>query len=165
MNENDKQPDGGGNNNWARSLLLWVGIAVALAVLVAMLGGRDATPPGKGISYSDFLTQVKNGQVTKVEIAGSTINGTLKDKTTFRTNLGVPDDKLVDRLLDANVDVINKPEEGASIWQYLLIQSLPFLLMLGVAFFVIRQMQKSSGSGAMRHRRARASPIRISSPR
>jgi cell division protease FtsH len=36
MNDNDKQPgpDGGGNN-WARNLLLWVGIAVALAVLAS----------------------------------------------------------------------------------------------------------------------------------
>lgn len=157
MNDNDKQPgqDGGGNN-WARNLLLWVGIAVALAVLVAMLGERATTPAGQQLSYSGFVAKVKDGSVKKVEIAGTAINGTLKDNSTFRTNAGVPDPQLVQRLIDNNVEVVAKPEETPSIWQYLLVQSLPFVLMLAIAFFVIRQMQKSSGSGAMGFGKSRA---------
>ena len=157
MNDNDKQPgqDGGGNN-WARNLLLWVGIAVALAVLVAMLGDRATTPAGQQLSYSGFVAKVKDGSVKKVEIAGTAINGTLKDNSTFRTNAGVPDPQLVQRLIDNNVEVVAKPEDTPSIWQYLLVQSLPFVLMLAIAFFVIRQMQKSSGSGAMGFGKSRA---------
>ena len=157
MNDNDKQPgpDGGGNN-WARNLLLWVGIAVALAVLVAMLGDRSATPAGQQLSYSGFVAKVKDGSVKKVEIAGTAIKGTMKDNTTFTTNAGVPDPNLVQRLIDNNVEVVAKPEETPSIWQYLLVQSLPFVLMLAIAFFVIRQMQKSSGSGAMGFGKSRA---------
>jgi cell division protease FtsH len=157
MNDNDKQPgqDGGGNN-WARSLLLWVGIAVALAVLVAMLGERASTPAGQQLSYSGFVAKVKDGSVKKVEIAGTAIKGTMKDNTTFTTNAGVPDPQLVQRLIDNNVEVVAKPEETPSIWQYLLVQSLPFVLMLAIAFFVIRQMQKSSGSGAMGFGKSRA---------
>jgi len=157
MNDNDKQPgqDGGGNN-WARNLLLWVGIAVALAVLVAMLGDRATTPAGQQLSYSGFVAKVKDGSVKKVEIAGTAIKGTLKDNSTFTTNAGVPDPNLVQRLIDNNVEVVAKPEETPSIWQYLLVQSLPFVLMLAIAFFVIRQMQKSSGSGAMGFGKSRA---------
>jgi len=157
MNDNDKQPgqDGGGNN-WARNLLLWVGIAVALAVLVAMLGDRATTPAGQQLSYSGFVAKVKDGSVKKVEIAGTAITGTLKDNSTFRTNAGVPDPQLVQRLIDNNVEVVAKPEETPSLWQYLLVQSLPFVLMLAIAFFVIRQMQKSSGSGAMGFGKSRA---------
>jgi cell division protease FtsH len=157
MNDNDKQPgpDGGGNN-WARNLLLWVGIAVALAVLVAMLGDRATTPAGQQLSYSGFVAKVKDGSVKKVEIAGTAIKGTMKDNSTFTTNAGVPDSQLVQRLIDNNVEVVAKPEETPSLWQYLLVQSLPFVLMLGIAFFVIRQMQKSSGSGAMGFGKSRA---------
>jgi cell division protease FtsH len=157
MNDNDKQPgpDGGGNN-WARNLLLWVGIAVALAVLVAMLGDRATTPAGQQLSYSGFVAKVKDGSVKKVEIAGTAITGTMKDNSTFRTNAGVPDPQLVQRLIDNNVEVVAKPEDTPSIWQYLLVQSLPFVLMLAIAFFVIRQMQKSSGSGAMGFGKSRA---------
>ena len=155
MNDNDKQPEGG-NNNWARSLIVWVGIAVALAVLVTMLSDRNAAPAGQQIPYSSFIAKVKDGSVKKVEIAGTMINGTLKDNTSFRTNAGVTDPQLMDRLINANVEVVAKPEETPSIWQYLLIQSLPFVLMLGIAFFVIRQMQKGSGSGAMGFGKSRA---------
>ena len=157
MNDNDKQPgqDGGGNN-WARNLLLWVGIAVALAVLVAMLGDRATTPAGQQLSYSGFVAKVKDGSVKKVEIAGTAIKGTMKDNSTFSTNAGVPDPQLVQRLIDNNVEVVAKPEDTPSIWQYLLVQSLPFVLMLAIAFFVIRQMQKSSGSGAMGFGKSRA---------
>ena len=157
MNDNDKQPgpDGGGNN-WARNLLLWVGIAVALAVLVAMLGNGATTPAGQQLSYSGFVAKVKDGSVKKVEIAGTAIKGTMKDNSTFTTNAGVPDPQLVQRLIDNNVEVVAKPEETPSLWQYLLVQSLPFVLMLAIAFFVIRQMQKSSGSGAMGFGKSRA---------
>jgi cell division protease FtsH len=157
MNDNDKQPGpDGGNNNWARNLLLWVGIAVALAVLVAMLGNNAGTPAGQQLSYSGFVAKVKDGSVKKVEIAGTAITGTMKDNSTFRTNAGVPDPQLVQRLIDNNVEVVAKPEDTPSIWQYLLVQSLPFVLMLAIAFFVIRQMQKSSGSGAMGFGKSRA---------
>jgi cell division protease FtsH len=36
-----------------------------------------------------------------------------------------------------------------SVLAYILIQALPFLLILGVAFFALRQVQKGGGSGAM----------------
>ena len=38
----------------------------------------------------------------------------------------------------------------------MLYNSLPFLLMLGIAFFVMRQMQKNAGSGAMGFGKSRA---------
>ena len=157
MNENDKQPGpDGGNNGWARSLLVWVGIAVALAVLVAMFSDRTNAPTGPAISYSTFLAKVKSGSVKNVEIAGSVITGTMKDNTVFKTYAGVRDDKLVDRLTDNNVEFVVKPEESPSFWLIILYQSLPFILMAGIAVFVIRQMQKSSGSGAMGFGKSRA---------
>src|SRR3546814_10396277 len=50
---------------------------------------------------------------------------------------------------DYDVKYSGKAEEQPSFWMILLYQSLPFLLILGIAFFVLRQMQKGSGSGAM----------------
>ena len=42
------------------------------------------------------------------------------------------------------------------MWLILLYQSLPFLLILGIAFFIMRQMQKNAGSGAMGFGRSKA---------
>jgi cell division protease FtsH len=38
MNENDKQSGGDGGNNWMKNLVIWVGILVALALVVSLIG-------------------------------------------------------------------------------------------------------------------------------
>jgi cell division protease FtsH len=94
--------------------------------------------------------------VQKVNISREMITGTLKSGETFRA-YPIPDTALPQKLRDKGVEVSGKPEDGPSIWQYLLVQSLPFLLFLGIAFFVLRQMQKGGGAnGAMGFGKSRA---------
>ncbi|MEP9358815.1 ATP-dependent zinc metalloprotease FtsH [Sphingomonas sp. KR3-1] len=159
MSDNDKQQQGpeNGGNPWMKSLLIWVGILAALALFVSIFGNRDAPAPGEGIAYSDFMAKVNNGEVKSVNVSRTTgvVSGELSGGGKFRTN--APEDpKMIETLLAKNVKVSARAEEGPNIWIYLLYQSLPFLLMLGVAFFVIRQMQKGSGSGAMGFGKSRA---------
>ena len=157
MNDNDKQPgsDAGGPNPWMKSLLIWVGILVALALFVTLIDNRAVGPNVNGIAYSQFLDRVQNGQVKDVNIAGEVVTGTLTDNTKFRT-YAPQDPRLTDRLREKNVTITAKPEEGAPIWQVLLVNSLPFFLFLGLGYFVLRQMQKNSGSGAMGFGKSRA---------
>ncbi|KQS02155.1 cell division protein FtsH [Sphingomonas sp. Leaf357] len=157
MNDNDKQPgqDGNGPNPWMKSLLIWVGILLALAVFVTMFDAPNRQPQGTAIAYSSFLDKVQEGSVKDVNVAGEVISGTLTNDTKFKT-YALPDPQLIDRLRAKNVAITAKPEEGPAIWQVMLINSLPFLLFLGIAFFVLRQMQKNSGSGAMGFGKSRA---------
>ena len=76
------------------------------------------------------------------------VDGEYTNGTKFRTS-NPGDMALVQRLRDKNVIITARPEETASIWQIILAQSIPILFFLGIAFFVVRQMQKNSGSGAM----------------
>ncbi|NIJ65592.1 MULTISPECIES: ATP-dependent zinc metalloprotease FtsH [Sphingomonas] len=159
MSDNDKQqgPDNGGSNPWMKSLLIWVGILAALALFVTIFDNRNATAPGDAVAYSDFMAKVNNGEVKSVNISRATgvVSGELSNGGKFRTN--APEDpSMIGTLLAKNVKVSARAEEGPNIWIYLLYQSLPFLLMLGIAFFVIRQMQKGSGSGAMGFGKSRA---------
>ncbi|OWK31377.1 ATP-dependent zinc metalloprotease FtsH [Sphingomonas dokdonensis] len=149
MNENDKQPgDNGGNgpNPWMKSLLIWVGILLSLAIVVTMFDGRSGTATGNAIAYSAFLDKVDEGTVKDVTISREQITGTLSSGEKFRTD-PVSDPQLTDRLRKAGVEISGKRDEGPSIWQYMLVQALPFLLFLGIAFFVVRQMQKGGGAG------------------
>jgi len=157
MNDNEQKPgqDNNGGNPWMKSLLVWVGILVALAVFVTMIGGRTATTAADTISYSTFINKVNEGSVKQVSIAGEVITGTLSNDTNFRT-YAMNDPELTDRLLNKNVEISAKPEEQTSLWMVLLYQSLPFILFLGIAFFVVRQMQKNTGSGAMGFGKSRA---------
>jgi len=153
MND-DKQPPE--SNPWMKSLLIWVGILVALAMFVAMFDSRARTTVSDGISYSEFIQKVDEGAVKKVDIAGNVASGTLGDDKTFRTYLPNDTSMVSQRLVDKGVAVTMKPEEKPSIWLVILYQSLPFLLIIGIAIFIMRQMQKNAGSGAMGFGKSRA---------
>jgi cell division protease FtsH len=152
MND-DKQPNG---NPWMKSLLIWVGILAALAVFVSFADGRGkATTGGNSMAYSDFIAKVDEGSVKDVKIAGDIVSGSLSNGEPFRT-YRPNDPQLIERLSKANVKFSAEPEESASIWMLLLYQALPFVLMIGLAVFVMRQMQKNAGGGAMGFGKSRA---------
>ena len=155
MNDNDK-PSGPGNNPWMKSLLIWVAVLLGLALFVTMIDGRTSAPAGGTITYSTFLDKVDESAVQSANISRDMISGQLKSGEKFRT-YPINDPSLVEKLRNKGVDVSGKPEDGPSIWQYLLVQSLPFLLFLGIAFFVLRQMQRGGGAnGAMGFGKSRA---------
>ena len=144
---NDKK-DPNAPNPWMKSLLIWLGVVLALVLFVSMFDSKTRAVGGEGIPYSEFLQRVDDGQVKEVAIADNIVSGTYTNDATFRTQ--APDDpRLIDRLISKGVKFSARPKEEPSFWMILLYQSLPFLLILGVAFFVIRQMQKNAGSGAM----------------
>ena len=163
MNDNDRQhgPDHGGNgggngNPWMKNLMIWLGILVALALFVTMFeNGSRTVASSNALSYSAFLSKVSEGSVREVKIMGEVVTGITTSGDKFRT-YAPADPTLISRLTDKNVIINVGPEEGPSIWQYILVQSLPFVLFLGIAFFVLRQMQKNSGSGAMGFGKSRA---------
>jgi cell division protease FtsH len=148
----DKEPQG---NPWMKSLAIWAGILLALVLFVSIFDSGTRGSAAGGIAYSEFLQRVDEGQVRDAEIAGNIISGHLTNGTTFRT-YAPADPSIVQRLADKNVAFAAKPEAQPSFWMLLLYQSLPFLLMIGIGFFVFRQMQKNAGSGAMGFGKSRA---------
>jgi cell division protease FtsH len=147
----DKDPNGGNNNGsnpWMKSLFIWAGILLALVLFVQVVDGGGRGAAADGMAYSEFLNRVDEGSVKEVVIGKDVISGRLTNDETFRTY--APQDlALVDRLKEKGVAFSAQPEQQTSVWLILLYQSLPFLLILGIAFFVMRQMQKNAGSGAM----------------
>jgi cell division protease FtsH len=153
---NEKKP----SNPWAKSLLIWVGILFGLVLFVQMIGGGSSAAAGEPIPYSEFVRQVDEGNVQSVTMStGQTGNAVISGKLTggqdFRTTAPA-DAQVSERLIAKGVNVQVKQEEQSSFWLILLYQSLPFLLILGISFFIMRQMQKNSGSGAMGFGKSRA---------
>ncbi|MBB5986266.1 ATP-dependent zinc metalloprotease FtsH [Sphingobium lignivorans] len=143
MNDN-KEPQG---NPWIKSALILAGVFLALLMFVTVFDSKGMSA-GKGtaIAYSDFRSRVEAGAVKEVAIAPDRITGVLKNDQRF-TTYTVPDPQLT-TLLDQNgVKFSGQPEEQPNFWMILLYQSLPFVLILGIAFFVLRQMQKGGGAG------------------
>jgi len=151
MNE-EKDPQG---NPWVKSLMIWVGILLALVLFVSMFDSSARNQGGDAIAYSEFLNQVEQGSVKSVEIGDDMVTGKFTNGTSFHT-FAPKDTGLVDRLAAKNVEFRAKPQEQASLWLILLYNSLPFLALLAIAVFVMRQMQKNAGSGAMGFGKSRA---------
>jgi len=140
---NDEQ--GPKSNPMLRNLAIWSAIIVALLLVASIFGGSSDT--AKGISYSSFRDKVEAGEVKSVAIAPERISGKLQNDEAFVT-VPIPGDNSLYPLLDEKgVDVQGKAEEQPSLILILLYQALPFLLILGIAFFVLRQMQKGGGAG------------------
>ena len=156
MNDKEKKP----GNPWTKSLLIWAGILFALVLFVQMIDGGSRSATGTAIPYSEFIRQVDEGNVQTVTIAtgasgNSSITGKMSSGEQFRS-IAPGDANVSDRLIQKGVAVQVKAEEQSSIWLYMLYNSLPFLLILGISFFVMRQMQKNAGSGAMGFGKSRA---------
>jgi len=151
MAEQPKRPP----NPWVKSLGLWVVILLVLAVVVTVIQGPGTSTPANALGYSDFLSKVDEGGVKSVDIRGNEISGKLNSDEDFRTyNPG--DLRLVDRLRAKNVKFDAKPEEGRSFLGQIFVSLLPFVLMIGIWVFVMRQMQNGAGKGAMGFGKSRA---------
>ena len=152
MND-DKEPQG--INPMMKSLLIWAGILLLIGVFVSVFDTKSRDAKTDGIAYSEFLSKVEEGSVKEIVQAGDVISGKFSNGDTFRV-YAVNDPGLTERLSRNNVRFSAKPEETPSVWLIMLYNALPFILILGVGFFIMRQMQKGAGSGAMGFGKSRA---------
>lgn len=145
MMNDEQEPKG---NPMLRNMAIWSAIIVALLLVASIFSGSSV--PTNGITYSSFRDKVEAGEVKSVAIAPERITGKLQNDETFVT-VPIPNDTSLYPLLDEKgVVVAAKAEEQPSLLLLLIYQALPFLLILGIAFIVLRQMQKGGGaSGAM----------------
>ncbi|RVU06894.1 ATP-dependent metallopeptidase FtsH/Yme1/Tma family protein [Novosphingobium umbonatum] len=142
---NEDQPNG---NPWMKSLLIWGGIFLALFVAVSLFGARGDVG-AQSIAYSDFRAKVAEGSVGDVAVGEQKITGHFKNGEAFST-VPIPNDVTLAPLLAQNgVKYQGKSPEEPNLLLYILLQALPFLLIVAVGFFAMRQMQKGGGGGAM----------------
>lgn len=142
MND-QKEPQG---NPWIKSALILAGVFLALLMFVTVFDNKGMNTKGTAIAYSDFRAKVASDAVKEVAIAPDRISGVMKNDQRF-TAYAVPDPQLTALLDQHGVKYSGQPEEQPNFWMFLLYQSLPFVLILAIAFFVLRQMQKGGGAG------------------
>ncbi len=124
-------------------MLIWAAIFVALVLLFQAFQGGSLQGGSSKLRYSEFVAQLKDGRVQEAIIQGRNVSGRLSDGTTFQTYS--PDDpQLVQRLIDAGVNVTAAPEEESRLLS-VLISWFPMLLLIGVWIYFMRHMQSGGG--------------------
>jgi cell division protease FtsH len=144
-------------NDVAKNLILWVVIAVVLLTVFQSFGGRSSSSAAN-LKYSDFLTQVKQGQVQEVLIEGQKITGQLKSGVSFSTYSPETDNSaLIGDMDRANVSIVGKPPEEPSLLAHIFVSWFPFIVLIGLWVFFMRQMQGGGGGrGAMSFGKSKA---------
>jgi cell division protease FtsH len=122
-----------------KGLLGWF-LIVGLILLV--LNALSPTTQ-KELSYSEFLSAVEEGKVSSVTIKGERVNGVMKDGASFKTVLP-PDPEAIPLLKSKGVRITAKPNE-VSFLQSFITSWVPFLILMGIWLYFMRQMQAGSG--------------------
>jgi len=123
---------------------MWVVIAL---VLVAVFSKFNVpTQQSSGLSYSEFIDRVENKEIQEVVISGQTITGT-SNSGDFQTYAPYNDPKLIDDLYTNDVKINVKEPEGRSVLVDILVNTIPFLLIIGLWIYIMRQMQGGGGKG------------------
>ena len=117
-----------------KNILLWLVLGSVLASLFGQFNVADET---NEISYSQFIQNVKQGNVSSVKIAGSNISGVTAIGEKFETyspgDLGLMGD-----LLNNGVSVQATPPARESFIKQLLISLAPILLLIGVIMYTMK---------------------------
>lgn len=143
-------------NELAKNLLLWV--VIALVLMSVFSSFAPSTESSQEVAYSQFLQQVESGQVQKVHIQDKRIEGKLDSGAGFVTFSPESDNKaMIGTLLEHEVEVVGEPADQGSFLKQILISWFPFLLLIGVWIYFMRQMQGGGGGrGAMSFGRSKA---------
>ncbi len=142
-------------NDMAKNLILWVIIAIVLMSVFSNF--QDRTVATGDVAYSEFLQEVQRGQVRDVIMQGQIISGTRTNGERFRTFSPETDNQaLIGTLLENNVRIEAEEPPGRSLFLHVLISWFPFLLLIAVWIFFMRQMQGGGGRGAMSFGKSRA---------
>ena len=129
-----------------KNLVIWTVIAVVIMSLFSGISGRNNA--ADEYNYSEFMQQVQTGQVEEVTISGIEITGTLKSGQSFVTYSPETDNSaLVGELLNSKVKISGQAPEKQSFLAQIFIHWFPFLLLIGVWIFFMRQMQGGAGGG------------------
>ncbi|MDR1827436.1 MAG: ATP-dependent zinc metalloprotease FtsH [Methylobacteriaceae bacterium] len=128
-----------------RNWLFW---GIILLTLLAMAGyiQTEQRPSGREIPYSQLVADIDAGNVREVRISGDQISGTYRASgESFSSYLPANND-IVQKLTDKGVTINVRPEGANSPWYAQLLSNLlPIMLLVGVLYYVSRQMQSGAG--------------------
>jgi cell division protease FtsH len=138
-----------------RNFAIWLVILFMLMGLFQVFQSSTRSISVADESYSQFVTDVDAGSVTAVTITDNVVNGSKRDNSRFETVIPAGAD-IISRLEARNVQITARAPEQSPFWAILLSSWLPFIVIIGVWFFFIRQMQGGGRGGAMGFGKSRA---------
>ena len=138
-----------------RNIALWAVIAALLIALFTALQSPGQSVTSNEISYTEMIDRARNGEIQRIEVKGSSIKGYYNGDETF-TSRTYSFEAMVEDLEGTSVDIEFKDPNGGFDFASLLGGLLPLIVIVGIWFFLMRQMQGGGGRGAMSFGKSKA---------
>jgi len=137
------------NNQLFKNLLLWLVIFVTIIALYQFVNTPRATH--EVVPYSEFMSIINSGEVSKVKIKGDEIRGTYETKHSggvegFLT-IGPVNDDIIKALTKNNITFSFVKENGNTLMS-LIFNWAPLILLVVIMVIFMRQLQ-AGGTKAM----------------
>ena len=145
--------------NLGKNIFFWI---IAGVLIFSLLDGYSFGSSNEQLNYSDFKQEVQSKKVKSIVYKGDqmTVEAERFNGTTFTVILPayVTDQDLNEQLKESDVAIAYEAVEKPSIWSQLLIGAFPLLLLLGIFFLFMRNMQGGVGGkgGPMTFGRSKA---------
>ncbi len=139
-----------------KQVLLWFAIIAAVLSVAWFLQSKQINNPEK-ISFDAALTRTRNKEITEITVKQSQLEMVDKNKNQFFTELDssdAPREAILKAADESNTKVNLEPASNGWGW-ILLINALPFLLLIGFLAFTLRQMQ-AGGNKALSFGKSKA---------
>ncbi len=140
-----------------KPLIVYYIVALVVVMLLnTLLFPQISRVSVKEVGYSEFLTMLDEGKIKEVEVGDTQISFTPVQqadegkKTYYTTNRVTADDKIVERLLDADVTFSQVvPEEMNPLLGFLMSWVLPLVIFYAFGTLMFRRMSKQMGGNSM----------------
>jgi cell division protease FtsH len=142
-------------NSTVKTVIFWLVIVVSAILLWQVVRSGSATQKEQPINFSEFLTNVDQGNVSEVTINAQELRGKFKDGKAFNTTAPVNYPDMIKALRDKGVNINVRDVTNGSWPLQLLGTWAPLILLAALWFFMIRQMQ-TGGNKALSFGKSRA---------
>ena len=112
------------NNNTLKTIAIWISLGLIMMTIFNQFSGSSRFE--NKLVYSEFMAEVKAGNISKVEINDNNLSGTTAQGKKF-TTYAPTDPWLVSDLLKNNVIVDAKPKQKQSLFMSIFISWFPMI--------------------------------------
>ena len=123
-----------------KTVVFWLVVVVSAFLLWQSTKSNQGQQKIPEISYSEFLSQVEAGNVSKVTISGNQVSGQCRDNSHFRVTSPSSQEGMVKALREKNVEVWFKDAAGSR--GSTLANLAPLVLLAALWLLMIRQMKR-----------------------
>jgi cell division protease FtsH len=142
-------------NSNVKTAIFWV-VLVCVGILLWTVVRTNNSRASQDLTFTQFMDQVEAGRVREVSISGMEVHGQFKDDKTTELHSTIPASypDVYKLLREKGVNVSIKPHDSSN-WTAIIINTIPFVLVLAFWIFMMRQMQ-SGGNKALSFGKSRA---------